>query len=306
MKNTRIEHPEDTILNGDLSVLNWFLEPGHLSVKIDGCPAIVWGTDPATGTFFCGTKSVFNKVKIKIPHSHDEIDALYCGEIADILHICYDCLPRTNTIYQGDIIGISGGNNTYRPNTVTYKFPEKITQNLIITPHTRYVSKDDLRNAVSYPVLVQMRNTTHVKFVQPDSYIFANQNSFSDVEEVVAFSRQMATTVRFSDSTKQIEKIKKSLNQCIREKREIDENEIAAIADCDSNLISFWKLIKSIKEDCLYLCRNNGPEAYLGSDRIDAEGYVYTNSYGTYKLVNREVFSFHNFNYGKFSNVKKM
>jgi hypothetical protein len=29
------------------------------------------------------------------------------------------------------------------------------------------------------------------------------------------------------------------------------------------NLISFWKLVKSIKEDALYLCRNQGPEAYI-------------------------------------------
>ena len=68
MKNTHIEHPEDSILTGDLSVLDWFLAESHLSVKIDGAPAIVWGTDPATGTFFVGTKSVFNKKKIKINH----------------------------------------------------------------------------------------------------------------------------------------------------------------------------------------------------------------------------------------------
>ena len=72
MKNTHIEHPEDSILTGDLSVLDWFLAESHLSVKIDGAPAIVWGTDPATGTFFVGTKSVFNKKKIKINHSHQD------------------------------------------------------------------------------------------------------------------------------------------------------------------------------------------------------------------------------------------
>ena len=30
-----IEHPEDTILTGDLDVLGWFQSPGRLSVKID-------------------------------------------------------------------------------------------------------------------------------------------------------------------------------------------------------------------------------------------------------------------------------
>ena len=66
MKNTHLQHPEDSILTGDRSVLDWFLAESHLSVKIDGAPAIVWGTDPATGTFFVGTKSVFNKKKIKL------------------------------------------------------------------------------------------------------------------------------------------------------------------------------------------------------------------------------------------------
>ena len=65
MKNTHLEHPEDTILNGDLSVLNWFTADSNISAKIDGAPAIVWGTHP-NGKFFVGTKSVFNKIKIKI------------------------------------------------------------------------------------------------------------------------------------------------------------------------------------------------------------------------------------------------
>jgi hypothetical protein len=73
MKNTHLEHPEDSILTGDLSVLDWFLSNGEISAKIDGAPAIVWGTNPATGKFFVGTKSVFNKVKIKINESHQEI-----------------------------------------------------------------------------------------------------------------------------------------------------------------------------------------------------------------------------------------
>ena len=42
MKNLHIEHPEDTILTGDLSVLDWFKAEGQMSVKIDGAPAIVW------------------------------------------------------------------------------------------------------------------------------------------------------------------------------------------------------------------------------------------------------------------------
>ena len=77
MKNTHLEHPEDTILTGDLSCLDWFTARGKLSVKMDGAPAIVWGTNPANGEFCVGTKAVFNKKKIRIAHNHEEVDAFY-------------------------------------------------------------------------------------------------------------------------------------------------------------------------------------------------------------------------------------
>ena len=98
MQLKHIEHPEDTIFTGDLSVLNWFTTQGKLSLKIDGCPAIVWGTNPENGKFFVGTKSVFNKVKKMICHSHEEIDRLYPSkkkDLAEKLHLSFDFLPRT-------------------------------------------------------------------------------------------------------------------------------------------------------------------------------------------------------------------
>ena len=41
MKNTHLEHPEDSILTGDLSVLDWFLTESSLSVKMDGAPDLL-------------------------------------------------------------------------------------------------------------------------------------------------------------------------------------------------------------------------------------------------------------------------
>ena len=76
-KNIHIEHPEDSILDGTLSVLGAFLNVIRLSVKIDGAPAIVWGTNPATGNFFVGTKSVFNKKKIIICETPSEENLVY-------------------------------------------------------------------------------------------------------------------------------------------------------------------------------------------------------------------------------------
>ncbi len=294
MKNIHLDHPEDTILTGDLSVLDWFIEPGNLSVKIDGAPAIVWGVDPANGEFFVGTKAVFNKKKIRIAHNHEEIDLFYQGEVAQILHSCFDHLPRVETIYQADFIGF-GGLNEYQSNLITYQFGDIVTQNIIIAPHTCYYAESDLRDAVAMPDRSIWSDTEHVKFVQPEAYILHGQESFADVEEVCKFARVMALAVKFV-SVKEASKIKQQLNACIRAGDDI----VAADFDCDPNLIGLWALVKSIKDDCLHLCRNDGPAAYINGNRIDAEGYVMTNEFGMFKLVNREVFSYANFNTGRF------
>ena len=298
MQNKHLEHPEDSILNGDFSVLDWFTAAGNLSVKIDGSPAIVWGIDPACGEFFVGTKAVFNKKKIRIAHNHEEIDLFYQGEVATILHACFDCLPRTDSIIQGDFIGFSGS-DTFCPNTITYVFPEIVEQSVIIAPHTRYEANDDLRDSWAIPLTVNLDSTDECLFVKPNAYIQHGQTSFADVEEVVKFARQMSTVVNFV-SDKEAVKIKQQLNACIREQRVINPEDF----DCDRLLIEFWLLVKSIKDDCVFICRNDGPAAYIGQDRIDAEGYVLSNEFGSFKLVNREVFSHANFNSGRFQVAK--
>ncbi len=298
MQNKHIEHPEDLILTGDLTVLDLLLQDGHLSTKMDGAPAIVWGTNPATGNFFVGTKSVFNKVKIKINESHADIDTNHAGEVADILHACLDWLPNTGGIFQGDFIGF-GGRNEYKPNTITYKFPEIIYQEIIIAPHTVYTAESDLRDAIAEPMKFMITDTSYCKFVKPVARIFSGNydtcaGSFIDISEPIQFAKVMAQNVEFVDD-KEAKLIKQELNSCIRENRPV-----IASTFMNEGLISFWLLVKSIKEDALFLCRNNGPEAYIGQDMIDAEGYVYSNELGTVKLVNREQFSYANFNNAKF------
>jgi hypothetical protein len=295
-KNLHLQHPEDSVLTGDLTCLDWFITPGKLSVKVDGSPAVVWGTNPATGNFFVGTKSVFNKVKIKINESHEDIDANHQGNVAQILHACLDYLPRTSGILQGDFIGF-GGKDEYKPNTITYKFPEVVYEEIIIAPHTVYVAEKDLRDAVAYPMKFIITDTPYVKFVKPQAYIQHGQESFGDVAEVCAFARQMSTLVNFV-SNKEAREIEKQLNDFIRAGEQISVENVN-VFDCDPNLIRLWCLVKSIKDDCLFLCRNDGPAAYIGYNRIDAEGYVMTNKFGMFKLVNRECFSHANFNLAK-------
>lgn len=194
MQNKHLEHPEDSILTGDLSVLDWFSESDSItSTKIDGAPALVWGTNPANGKFFVGTKSVFNKVKIKINHSHEEIDANHEGKVARILHAAFDCLPRTKSIIQGDFIGF-GGSDTYRPNTITYVFPGIIDEDIIIAPHTIYGGGNDLRTVSAAPLTTQLISTEKCLFVQPEVALHPYRE---DLEDVCKFAKQMSTLCEF-------------------------------------------------------------------------------------------------------------
>ena len=80
MQNKHLEHPEDTILTGDLSVLDWFSADSTISVKMDGAPAIVWGTNPQNGKFFVCTKAAFNKKKIRLCYNEDDIFTHFGGQ----------------------------------------------------------------------------------------------------------------------------------------------------------------------------------------------------------------------------------
>ena len=295
MQNIHIEHPEDSILNGDLSVLNWFTANSNVTVKIDGSPAIVWGRNPSTGNFFVGTKSVFNKIKIKINESHQQIDNNHQGEVAEILHHCFDYLPRTNNIYQGDFIGF-GGNSTYCPNTITYDFPEKLTQNIIIAPHTYYeATTNRLRDCIKQPLKKRLTDTSHVLFVRPNVKI---SDQLDDIQDVCNFAKQIATLCEFP-SNKQVKRIKKQLNTCIREGLEIDDLTLEALASdnlIDINVLRLWKLVESIKMDMFcYLHPDDDIECTIDGHFVDHEGYVMWNEFGLFKIVDRRTFSYHNF-----------
>ena len=299
MQNKHLEHPEDSVISGDLNVLNWFTANGNISAKIDGSPAIVWGTNPATNLFFVGTKSVFNKKLIKINHSHADIDNNHKGQVATILHHCLDNLPRSVTIYQGDFIGF-GGSDNYNPNTIRYFFQDKVTEEIIIAPHTYYIAESDLRDAEAFPLEFNLESNNNVLFVKPDVYINSNRQ---DIIERCNFARQVATLCEFPTNTRQIARIKKHFNACIKNDIEIDDITLEAIAhdnDCDVNVLRLWKLIQSIKIDllCYHIEADDSIECYIEEERCDHEGYVLSNDYGSFKIVNREGFSKANFHLG--------
>ena len=295
-KNLHLEHPEDMILTGDLSVLDWFAAVSHTSVKLDGAPAIVWGTNPENGQWFVGTKSVFNKQKVKINYCTEDIIANHPQvEVQIILQCCLDLLPRTEGIYQGDFIGFGGG-SVYTPNTITYDFGEEVHSSIIMAPHTEYLPSypgAPINEHVSTPILETFESNEDVMFVQPT--VDCTERFADSVESI----RKSVEKSKFLDD-KQAKEVRIILNAFIREGKSISPQLLEQIVG-DWTLTQSYFQVLDLKEQMMEAMKvYDGPEAYIADKQIDCEGFVRTNKYGSMKLVDRYQFAYANFNNTKF------
>ena len=150
-KRTHLEHIEDIVITdgfeGGKAVVEYFRgllltlkgtssEAMSVSVKWDGAPAVVCGTNPDNGKFFVGTKSVFaqsakiNYTKKDIANNHGT------EELGQKLLKCLVHLKKLNIqgVVQGDLLYIDDDitrknidgkpHLTFTPNTITYAVPE--------------------------------------------------------------------------------------------------------------------------------------------------------------------------------------
>ncbi len=150
-KRTHLEHIEDIVItdgyDGGKAVIEYFRgllltlkgsssEAMSVSVKWDGAPAVVCGTNPDNGKFFVGTKSVFaqnpkiNYTKKDIANNHGTDD------LGQKLLKCLVHLRKLNIqgVVQGDLLFIDDDitrknidgkpHITFTPNTITYAVPE--------------------------------------------------------------------------------------------------------------------------------------------------------------------------------------
>ena len=174
-KNTHLEHLEDDIINrgseGGVNAINFLKSVRNMlagsasgrvnmSVKWDGAPAIICGTNPENGKFFVGTKSVFNKTP-KINYTPGDISKNHSGPVASKLLACLRDLKRLGIkgVYQGDLLftrselkpAVIDGEKmiTFTPNTITYAVPtsSKLGRRIArarlgIVFHTYYTGKN--------------------------------------------------------------------------------------------------------------------------------------------------------------------
>ena len=315
MKNRHLEHPEDAILNegraGFYNVLD-FLEQQKsiVTVKYDGAPAIVWGINPENNKFFVGTKSVFNKVRVKINYNHNDIEVNHGDKpaVASILHMCLEKLPRIGGVYQCDFIGYGGG-TTYKPNTITYKFlpPVNERHDIIVAAHTTYQGdtlKDMCASFGFYDVSMDECNQNRAKtdpFQQEETKFIDTSASFKSrnyrIGLYIAAARVAAKFVKFPTEEKG-KQLKQYINSYIRNGDKLDASRLAKETKVDKSVFQLYNFIIEIKEMIMDGIEPTDQmvECYINDEKCDHEGYVVSNEYGTYKLIDREQFSYANFN----------
>ena len=318
MKNRHLEHPEDAILNegraGFYNILDFLEAQGSkVTVKYDGAPAIVWGINPENNKFFVGTKSVFNKVRVKINYNHNDIEVNHGDKpaVASILHMCLEKLPRIGGVYQCDFIGYGGG-TTYKPNTITYKFlpPVNPRHDIIVAAHTTYQGetlKDMCASFGFYDVSRDECDQNRAKtdpFSQEETKFIDTSASFKSrnyrIGLYIAAARVAAKFVKFPTEEKG-KQLKQYINSYIRNVDKLDASRLAKETKVDKSVFQLYNFIIEIKEMIMDGIEPTDQmvECYIDDERCDHEGYVMSNEYGTYKLIDREQFSYANFNSDK-------
>ena len=294
MTSTHIEHPEDLILTGDMSVIDALFAPADITMKMDGM-SLVWGTNPANGKFFVCTKAAFNKKKIRLCYTTDDIFTHFGHqiEVVEILSYCLKYLPRTENIYWGDWLGF-GRTNVLKQNTISYLFPEKIDQKLVIAPHTQvFITQDGLlSNAVCKPLTEIFVDTAIIKWVQPSIDRLPSKQSAPKLD---------TSKVQFM-TTKEANVAKQRINTLIKEGRELTDSNLFDILGC-VYLTNLYQMIIEIKEDIMEsMIINDAPRSFIFEDvETDGEGYVFHTEFGSFKLLNREEFAYANFTDGRFN-----
>jgi hypothetical protein len=285
MNTKHIEHWEDLIITGDLSVLDFFNGDYEVSLKLDGSPAVFWGFDELNGKFFVALKSIFNKIKKKVCYSVEDIQFYYQNQpkLIEVLTACFHYLPKEKGIFSGDFIGF-GGSNQYQPNTITYRFPEVISQKIIICPHTLWETENELKNAYVSGTAPFFFDTDEVKFVQPCVDFIRPQMPDLDV-----------TDVKFL-TDKEAAEAKVKINALLKQEKELNWGNLTEIFGC-KYLAHLYLTMMELKEHLMeMMIVSDSPKSYLNGERIVGEGFVCKNEKMIFKLVQREKFSVANFN----------
>ena len=199
-KLKHLEHVEDHVIHGGSEGFAHAFHTlndvhGHLTgqsnktkitTKYDGSPSVVFGTDPKTGKFFVGSKSVFNKnPKINYTEKDIEKNHGHAPGLVEKLKAALKHLPKIHDgkgIYQADIMHAGdvtdkGHRVEYTPNTITYHHDAKspdaqkaLKAKLGVAVHTKYAgtSLDNMVAKHGEEFNLQDHEDVHVMPIQHD------------------------------------------------------------------------------------------------------------------------------------------
>ncbi len=124
---THIQHLEDFAVTAGAKKLREFVADMNngnyqASIKYDGAPAIVFGTDE--GGTFIATKSYFNKTPKKF-YTTDEVNAgtpdpQLAFKLLAAFESILECRPKLGNIYQADLLFWESNSIEFQPNIVRY------------------------------------------------------------------------------------------------------------------------------------------------------------------------------------------
>lgn len=183
----------------------------NLSVKWDGAPAVIFGTDPATKKFFVGTKALFAK-NPKINYTPADVDMNHSGELAVKLKQALEYLPSItpkNRIFQGDFMYsahdlktqiINGEKNVImHPNTIVYASPVNsdvgksiLKSKMGIVVHTEYNGKDLASMTPSFGISVDGFKKSANVWLQGAKYNSAAGVGNFTASETAAFDKLLS------------------------------------------------------------------------------------------------------------------
>jgi hypothetical protein len=171
-KLKHLEHAEDHVIHGGAAGFSHAyhnLKDIHdrltgkqnatkVTMKYDGSPSVIFGTDPETGKFFVASKSAFNK-NPKINYTPEDIEKNHghAPGLVQKLKAALMHLPKTTPkkgVFQGDIMHTKGdvqthGNKVkFTPNTITYGIDKNsehgqaaLNSHIGVAVHTAYKGK---------------------------------------------------------------------------------------------------------------------------------------------------------------------
>ena len=172
-KLKHLEHAEDHVINsGAQGFSHAFhnLKDVHdkmvgknnktkITMKYDGSPSVVFGTNPENGRFFVASKSAFNK-NPKINYTHEDIERNHghAPGLVQKLKAALDHFPKVSPkkgVFQGDImhthndLHVSKDKVHFTPNTITYSSHKDsahgkaaLGSKIGVAVHTKYNGKN--------------------------------------------------------------------------------------------------------------------------------------------------------------------